>query len=111
MCATGRLLRDLPIAEDEVFETLVQKGAVRIERITSKGHSSPPGFWYDQDEDEWVMVMAGRATLVIEGRDQPVVLRPGDWLELPAHTRHRIVETDADEATVWLAIFYPAKER
>jgi cupin 2 domain-containing protein len=86
----------------------IQAGAnVRIERIVSRGHSSPPGFWYDQDESEWVMVLSGAASLLFEGEVEAVRMGPGDYIDVPAHQRHRVEWTDPDQDTVWLAVFYP----
>lgn len=108
-CAmTTNLLADLPVAgPDETLETLVAAGAVRIERIVSTGQASPEGFWYDQDWNEWVMVLAGSAGLQIEGEDQPRRLKAGDAVTLPAHCRHRVAWTDPGQPTVWLAVHYP----
>ncbi len=90
----------------EWIEELVRRPGVRVERIVSRGHASAPGFWYDQDETEWVAVLAGQARLAFEGRDAPVELAPGDCVEIPAHSRHRVEWTDPERDTVWLAIFY-----
>ena len=93
--------RELP---EELIDILCDTGPVRIERIVSRGHASPPGFWYDQATDEWVALLQGRARVCIEGDEKPVVMGPGDYLYLPAHCRHRVEETAPDETTVWLAI-------
>jgi cupin 2 domain-containing protein len=77
---------------------------VRFERIVSHGHVSPDGFWYDQDDDEWVVVIEGEGELQIEGESTPRRLQPGDWLFLPAHCRHRVVSTAEGGPTVWLAV-------
>ena len=90
----------------ELSEVLAQSQHVRIERLVSTGHSSPEGFWYDQDEHEWVVVLQGEAKLLIEGSDDPILLRPGDFIDLPAHQKHRVQWTTPDEPTVWLAIFF-----
>ena len=79
---------------------------VRIERIVSRGHASPPGFWYDQPQAEWVIVLAGSAAIAFDGEASPRTLKSGDHLHIPAHTRHRVVSTDAGEPTVWLAVHY-----
>jgi cupin 2 domain-containing protein len=98
--------------EDEFIEDLVDNDNVRIERIVSQGHSSPENFWYDQDEDEWVVVLAGGAGLVFEDEEDEKVLRPGDHIRIPAHKRHRVAWTAPDEETVWLAVFYrPGTDR
>ena len=81
-----------------------QTPGARIERILSTGQASPAGFWYDQDWTEWVFLLSGSAGLLIEGEDAPRVLRPGAYLEIPVHRRHRVEWTDADQPTVWLAI-------
>jgi cupin 2 domain-containing protein len=87
----------------EVFTELLQHEAVRIERIVSNGHTSPDGFWYDQDEHEWVLLLEGEAA--IECADgQQVRLTRGDALNLPAHTRHRVTFTSCP--AIWLAVFY-----
>jgi cupin 2 domain-containing protein len=100
------LLRDLPDASTaEIAERLAGNGAVRIERIVSHGQASPEGFWYDQDECEFVMVLAGAARLCfIDG--ETVKLGPGNWVDISAHRRHRVEWTDPDRPTVWLAVFY-----
>ncbi len=101
----GSLFTALPDAtSEERVELLTGKPGLRIERIVSQGQSSPPGFWYDQPQDEWVAVLAGRARIEIEGEPQPVDLLPGDWLEIPAHLRHRVASTSSEETTIWLAV-------
>ena len=91
---------------DELFTPLVTAGNLRIERILSTGHASPPGFWYDQDRDEWVVVLRDRAVLEFEGESEPVTLEAGDHVHIPAGCRHRVAWTDPDRPTVWLAIHY-----
>ena len=94
---------DLP---EELFTTILRGGDFRVERIMSQGHASPPGFWYDQDDNEWVLVVEGSATIEFDGQGQPVELRRGSYLDIPAHVRHRVVWTDPNEKTIWLAIHY-----
>jgi cupin 2 domain-containing protein len=91
---------------DELFETLVAADRVRIERIVSRGQASPEGFWYDQEENEFVLVLRGSAGLRMESEDAPLVLRPGDYVDIPAHVRHRVEWTDPSGATIWLAVHY-----
>jgi cupin 2 domain-containing protein len=91
---------------EELITTLAAGRGVRIERIVSRAHVSPPGFWYDQDENELVLLVAGEARLEIEGEAERT-MRPGQWLELPAHARHRVTFTATDHDTIWLAVFYP----
>lgn len=103
----GHLFAPLPGALPEELVTVLAQGpGVRIERIVSTGQASPPGFWYDQDEHEWVAVLAGSAVLQFEGEAHSRRLVPGDWLLIPAHRRHRIDATATAGATVWLAVFY-----
>jgi cupin 2 domain-containing protein len=103
------LLSDIPASRPaELVQTLLATPNVRIERIVSLGHASPGGFWYDQAEQEWVLLVAGAARLRFEGDEQPVELRPGDFVHIAAHRRHRVEWTTPDEPTVWLAIFVAA---
>lgn len=89
---------------EEMFETLAESEHVRIERIVSQGHASPADYWYDQEEHEWVLLLQGRAELRFE--DELLPLAPGDYVNIPAHRRHRVESTSAEEQTVWLAVFY-----
>lgn len=99
------LFSNLPRADiEEKFESLLQHESVRIERITSHGQASPEGFWYEQEEHEWVALLRGAARLNVSGK--VVNLEPGDTVELPAGCRHRIEWTTTEEPTVWLAVFY-----
>ena len=97
------LPRSLP---DELTDVLVRSETVRVERIVSTGHRSPELFWYDQDENEWVVVLKGEATLRFEGQEELRRLGPGDHVTIPAHCRHRVESTASGEPTVWLAVFY-----
>lgn len=90
---------------EEQFDVLLERGRVRIERIVSRGHSSPETGWYDQEQNEWVVVLRGAAVVVFEdGRS--MTLKQGDFLDIPAHSRHRVDWTDPEVATVWLAVHY-----
>ncbi|ASQ91608.1 cupin [Prosthecochloris sp. GSB1] len=100
------LLSPLPEdLDDEVFEELVRSPQVRIERIVSNGHSSPRSGWYDQDESEWVLVLRGAGAILFEDGEE-AVLRAGDSMGIPAHRKHRVLWTDREGPTVWLAVFY-----
>jgi len=92
----------------ELCEQIATANGIKIERIVSRGHSSPDGFWYDQDQNEWVLLLSGRAGLLLAGDDNIVELKPGDYLNIPAHVRHRLEWTDPDRPTVWLAVHYRA---
>lgn len=101
------IFADLPAAlADEQFTTLLSAPNLRIERIVSTGQASPPGHWYDQDEHEWVLVLAGSASLLFEGEAAPRVMRAGDHATIPAHVRHRVEWTDPTQPTVWLAVHH-----
>jgi cupin 2 domain-containing protein len=91
-------------AQEELFDTLLESSNVRIERIVSYGQASPEGFWYDQDEDEWVSVIEGGADVLFEGEQTPRTLGKGDTLLIQAHTRHRV--SRSENPTVWLAVFF-----
>jgi cupin 2 domain-containing protein len=91
---------------EELIETLSASGHVKIERIVSKGHCSPEDFWYDQKHNEFVLVLQGSAGLKIQGRNDIVVLRAGDYVNIGSHVRHRVQWTDSACETIWLAVHY-----
>lgn len=90
----------------ELFTQLLQTPAFSLEHIVSMGAASPPGFWYDQPDPEWVMLAQGSAELEVEedGAVQTLSLRAGDALTIPARLRHRVAATSAD--AVWLALHF-----
>lgn len=102
------LLADLPRSTlpEEQFSELLRRPGLRIERIVSTGHASPPGFWYDQPAGEWVMVIAGEAILEFADGTPPCHLKTGDCLDLAPHRKHRLAWTSTDRPTVWLAVHY-----
>lgn len=89
---------------EEIVEELARGAQARIERIISQGHASPPGFWYDQELAEWVVVLQGAARIRFEDRE--LELRPGDYLNIAAHEKHRVEWTASDTPTIWLAVHY-----
>jgi cupin 2 domain-containing protein len=100
------LLSDLPGAgAGEVVERLAGSNGVRIERIVSHGECSPDGLWYDQDEAEFVLVLAGAARLSYAD-GEVTEMQPGDWIDIAPHRRHRVDWTDPQQPTIWLAVFY-----
>lgn len=102
---SGNLLHELPRASTaEIVETLAASAGCRIERIVSHGQASPPGFWFDQPQAEWVVVLCGRAGLRFADEEAVRTLAAGDWIDIAAHRRHRVEWTAADEPTVWLAV-------
>jgi cupin 2 domain-containing protein len=105
LISPSNLYTDLPtLLPEELIEKMVDSKEVRIERIVSTGHTSPPGFWYDSAESEWVVVLRGEATLAFE--DETRILKPGDYVLIPPHRKHRVNSTSTKEPTVWLAVFF-----
>ena len=106
MHSKGNLFEGIPAALlDEYTERLAGNHGVRVERIVSHGHASRPGFWYDQAETEWVLLVRGHARLQFDGGAK-VELKAGDHVTIPPHTRHRVEWTTGEEETVWLAVFF-----
>jgi cupin 2 domain-containing protein len=91
--------------EAEVFERLIDGDGLRIERIISKGHSSPEAGWYDQDNNEWLIVLKGEAILEFS-EEASIHLKTGDFINIPAHKKHRVEWTDPGTETIWLAVHY-----
>jgi cupin 2 domain-containing protein len=107
--ARPNLLAGIPTTlAEELVDILVETGGVRIERIVSRGHISPPGFWYEQPEHEWVLVVRGRARLGFDDGTPDVDLAEGDHLLVTAGRRHRVVWTDPEAETIWVAVFFAA---
>ena len=105
MLSLTNLFDAIPAEMPEELVTLLHQSAhIRIERIVSRQHSTPAGQWYDQNADEYVVVLAGSAGLRIDGRDALVIMKPGDAILLPAHCRHRVEWTDSTCDTIWLAM-------
>ena len=90
----------------EVVEEILRTSQFKLERIVSGGQATPPGEWYDQNTNEWVILLRGSAVLLFDGETDKVVLRPGDHIHIPAHRRHRVERTDPEEKTIWLALHY-----
>ena len=101
------LLFPLPDARAaEYVAALFTRPGLRLERIVSLGQASPPGFWYDQPEGEWVLLLAGAARLRFADETEARLLGPGDWLDIAPHRRHRVDWTDPENPPVWLAVSY-----
>ena len=84
--------------------TLFEKDGLKIERILSKGQVSEPGFWYDQNQDEWVIILQGEAE--VEFEESKVILKKGEHLYIPAHKKHRVSHTSQEPPVIWLAIHW-----
>jgi cupin 2 domain-containing protein len=89
---------------DELFECLFKQNKIEIERIISRGHITPVGQWYDQDWDEWIILLQGEAIIVYEQDNQTIHLNAGDYLLIPSHAKHRVEWTPDKTDTIWLAI-------
>jgi cupin 2 domain-containing protein len=101
------LFQDIPSSlPTELTEIIAGSDSVRIERIISRGHTCAPDAWYDQDTHEFVLLLQGRARLQFVGNDTLMSLKPGDYLFIPAHQRHRVDWTDPEHDTVWLTVHY-----
>ena len=104
---TANLLNEIPPQlANEVVDIVAEGRGVRIERIVSAGHASPPGFWYDQQEAEWVAVLQGEAQLAFQDENAPTHLRPGDHVYIAAGRKHRVNWTSENPPTIWLAVFF-----
>jgi len=90
--------------DDEIIEILQNGKNIRIERILSAGQSSSKDFWYDQDENEWVLLIQGEAQILFE--NESVVLKPGDHILIPAHRRHRVERTSSHPPCIWICVFF-----
>lgn len=90
---------------EEIFETIIEKKDFLLERIISVGHNSPQNFWYDQEKNEFVMLMSGSAKIIYDD-GKSFSLSAGDYLIIPAHQKHRVEETDKNQKTIWLALHY-----
>jgi cupin 2 domain-containing protein len=103
----GNLLAHLPAnLNAEALEVLAESQNLRIERIISQGQASADGFWYDQPQTEFVVLLSGEAHVEFEGEPAPRELRPGDYLVIPARCRHRVAWTTPETPSVWLAVYY-----
>lgn len=103
----GSLFEGIPKElSEELFDTISSTDDVKIERIVSRGHASPEGCWYDQEDNEFVLVVRGSAGLKLENEDDIVVLKAGDYLNIEAHVKHRVEWSDSTCETIWLAVHY-----
>jgi cupin 2 domain-containing protein len=94
----------------EHVDMLVEHGDdLTVERIVSLAHASAPDFWYDSPRDEWVVLLSGAAALEFEHGEAPHEMRPGDYIRIEAHRRHRVAWTHPHQPSVWLAVHYRAK--
>ncbi len=101
------LFSEIPeLTVNEIIEPLLKTEHFKLERIISSGQASPPGEWFDQEMNEWVILLSGSAGLLFEGETDAYMMRPGDYIHIPAHQRHRVEWTDPKQKTVWLALHF-----
>lgn len=106
---TGNIFHHIPdLLSRELVEKMIQGGAFHLERIVSQGQTTPEGKWYDQERDEWVILLKGSAVIKFESQKKLIHLAPGSYMNIPAHVKHRVESTDQKEETVWLALHYDA---
>jgi cupin 2 domain-containing protein len=113
MIKIDSIFANLIQSEQEIIEILLTHTDFTLERIVSTGQATPPGQWYDQEQDEWVILLSGSAGLLFAEENTRCVLHPGDYIHIKAHQRHRVEWTDSSQPTVWLALHYrviPAKK-
>jgi len=102
---TANLFDDIPTdLPEELVQTILSRPNIRIERIVSRGHASPDGFWFDQEQHEFVVLLQGAARLRFE--DALFEMVSGSFIDIPAHRRHRVEWTTPDKPTIWLAVFH-----
>lgn len=102
----GNIYAGIPLSlEKEIFEQLAGNEYIAIERILSKGQKSPPSGWYDQEKNEWVLVLKGKAILTFE-RQERIMLNEGDFINIPPHMKHKVEWTDPAKETIWLVVHY-----
>ncbi|MCH7568338.1 MAG: cupin domain-containing protein [Nanoarchaeota archaeon] len=103
----GNIFSRIPkLLSDESFEELISSQNCKIERIISSGHSTPKCKWYDQNKNEFIIVLKGNAELLFEENNKVVKMCEGDYVNIPAHVKHKVQKTDSQKETIWLAIFY-----
>ncbi len=101
------LFQEIPESTvNEIIELLLKTDHCKLERIVSRGQKTPPGEWFDQEMNEWVILLSGSAGLLLEGETDAYTMRPGDYIHIPAHRRHRVEWTDPKQKTVWLALHF-----
>ncbi|KAF0151926.1 MAG: lipid A 3-O-deacylase [Ignavibacteria bacterium] len=98
----AELPKELP---EEIFEKIIECKDLLLERIISDGHSSAPNFWYDDNKNEFVMLLSGSAKILYDDGTSFFLL-PGDYFIIPAHQKHRVEETDKNQKTIWFALHY-----
>ena len=107
MLDSNNILADIPVQlPEELFTSLLQNEQLQIERIVSRGHASAKDEWYDQEYNEWLILLQGEAVLELSGQSELKTLQAGDYLLIPAHCKHRVEWTDPDRNSIWLTIHF-----
>lgn len=107
MLDSNNILADIPVKlPEELFTSLLQNEQLQIERIVSRGHASAKDEWYDQDYNEWLILLQGEAVLELSGQSELKTLQAGDYFLIPAHCKHRVEWTDPDRNSIWLTIHF-----
>ncbi|MCS5698136.1 Nif11 domain/cupin domain-containing protein [Cyanobium sp. FGCU-52] len=104
--ANNLLAGPCPAEGEEHTTVLLETPTLRLERIHSCRASSPASFWYNQPEEEWVLLLQGSARLRFADAAMDLELNRGDVLSIPAGRRHRLEATDGPPGTIWLALFH-----
>lgn len=98
-------LKNYPFSKNELIEDILVNRNFKIERIISRGQITPENDWYDQMTNEWVMLLKGSAILLFENEEE-LKIEPGDYLNIPAHTKHKVIFTDTEQESIWITIHY-----
>jgi cupin 2 domain-containing protein len=102
----SNIFKEIPDSlKEELFEDIISTKYIKIERIVSDGHSSPKEGWYESEQNEWVIVLEGNATLALESGEN-IILKRGDYYNITAFSKHKVSHTSKNEKTIWLAIYY-----
>ena len=104
------LIHNFQDTSEEIIEQLFNGNNFFVERIISNGQTSPDNFWYDQENNEWVIVIQGTAKIEFKNPDEILDLKPGDFVLIPAHKKHRVKETSKEQETIWLAVHYKTND-
>lgn len=103
----GNIFSEIPTSiPKEVFNSIIDKDGIKIERIISKGHTTEKDKWYNQEKNEWLIMLKGKAELLFKNNNQIIKMKKGDYLNISAHTEHRVTKTSKKEETIWLTIHY-----
>ena len=103
---TKNILLDIPNKiNEEIFQELAKTKNCKIQRIISRNHKTPKNKWYDQTENEFIIILQGNAEILFK-TEKSVIMKEGDYLNIPSHVKHRVEKTSDKEETMWLAIHY-----